>query len=178
MKMQQNSLAMKLLLQLDSAADIASTAFALQSEAMRWSPLGRYPNYKSAVYRLIKAQLIEAFTDKKNKGRKLLKLTPKGEIQILIAKSRFPQPQKWDGKWRVVFFDIPEDNKVERQQLRRLLLKNGFKKLQASVYICPWPLHREAIGYLKKTGLIGFIRFGRLDDLDDDSDIKKLFSLK
>ena len=88
-----------------------------------------------------------------------------------------PVKIKWDGKWRMVIFDIPEEASNERDQLRRLLLLNNFCKLQASVYISPHPINREAIDYLKETGLIKYIRFARIDELDDDKDLKKKFDL-
>jgi CRISPR-associated endonuclease Cas2 len=77
----------------------------------------------------------------------------------------------------MVIFDIPENASRERDQLRRLLLLNDFKKLQASVYISPYQINREAINYLKETGLIKYIRFARVDELDDDKDLKKKFNL-
>jgi hypothetical protein len=61
--------------------------------------------------------------------------------------------------------------------LRALLLKNNYYKLQDSVYINPYPLNREAIKYLKDTGLIEFIRIIRVDELDEDHDLKKRFGL-
>jgi DNA-binding transcriptional regulator PaaX len=76
----------------------------------------------------------------------------------------------------MVIFDIPQDASKERDQLRRLLLINDFCKLQASVYISPYPINREAIDYLKETGLIKYIRFARIDELDEDKDLKKKFN--
>ena len=74
-------------------------------------------------------------------------------------------------------FDIPKGTRGQRDKLRRLLKKADFFKLQASVYITPHPLNRDAVSYLKSTGLIGYIRMGRLEELDDDQDLKKHFKL-
>jgi phenylacetic acid degradation operon negative regulatory protein len=110
-------------------------------------------------------------------GERFLKLTQHGQIEALLAKARMARPQKWDGKWRVVVFDIPEDAKDKRSLLRGLLKRNGFLKLQASVYISPYPVNREAIRYLQETDLMNYIRIGRLEELDNDQDIKKKFGL-
>jgi DNA-binding transcriptional regulator PaaX len=110
-------------------------------------------------------------------GQKFLKLTKKGQIEALLAKARMPKPQKWDGKWRLVVFDIPEDAADKRVLLRSLLIKSGFIKLQASVYISPYPINREAIQYLEETKLIEYIRIGRLEELDNDKDLKRKFNL-
>ena len=66
----------------------------------------------------------------------------------------------------------------KRNLFRSLLYKNGFLKLQHSVYISPYPFNREAVKYLKKTGLISFIRMLKVEEMDDDKDLKKKFDLK
>lgn len=106
-----------------------------------------------------------------------MELTKKGELELLMARAWLNKPAVWDGKWRVIFFDIPENANTRRDKLRRLLIKNGFIKLQASIYISPYTLNRLAIDYLKNTGLIGYIRIGRLEELDDDRDLRKKFNL-
>ena len=111
------------------------------------------------------------------KGHKFLKLTKKGELKLLLQKASIVKTQKWDGKWRVAIFDIPENAKEQRQCLRRLLYENGFKKLQASVYINPYSLNQAAIDYLKSSGLMEFIRIMRVDKLDNDEELKKKFRL-
>ncbi|MCL5666362.1 MAG: CRISPR-associated endonuclease Cas2 [Patescibacteria group bacterium] len=113
-------------------------------------------------------------------GKRFISLTQKGQLEVLLAKAMvFPQSNKknWDGKWRLVIFDIPEDTKDKRDKLRRLLKQNNFVKLQASVFISPRPLSRDAVAYLKQSKLIEFIRFGRLDELDDDNILRKKFGL-
>lgn len=42
---------------------------------------------------------------------------------------------KWDGKWRIAIFDIPEENKRIRQTLRETLKVLEFWPLQKSVWI-------------------------------------------
>ncbi len=75
-------------------------------------------------------------------------------------------------------FDIPESSKSKRSLLRRLLKKNNFCKLQASVYINPYPLNREAVEYLKETGLIEYIRILKVEELDNDIELLKKYGLK
>src|SRR5689334_11532298 len=63
-------------------------------------------------------------------GKKFFKLTSEGELQNLFGKA-FVQKElgKWDGKWRLVIFDIPESSRDKRSQVRNLLKQNNFKKL-------------------------------------------------
>ena len=110
-------------------------------------------------------------------GKHFLQLTAKGELEILMQKAGIEKTKKWDGKWRLVVFDIPEDANSKRDLLRRLLKRNQFTKLQASVFISPYPLNREAVGYLKQSGLISYIRLLRVEEIDDDRALKKKFGL-
>ncbi|MEK7060586.1 MAG: CRISPR-associated endonuclease Cas2, partial [Patescibacteria group bacterium] len=48
------------------------------------------------------------------------------------------KPKRWDGKWRIVIFDIWERRRGVRDRLRNLLQKNGFVKVQNSVWVYPY----------------------------------------
>jgi hypothetical protein len=174
LKIRVNSFAGTFLGFLFAAEDLLIEAIA-KPYIWRQPPFNnRWKEQRSAIYRLIKSGLIEIVEDD---GKKYIKLTKTGEMQALILQSKMPVTSKWDGKWRMIIFDIPQDSSNERDLLRRLLLLNNFCKLQASVYISPDPINREAISYLKETGLIKYIRFARIDELDDDKDLKKKFNL-
>lgn len=166
----------ELLFWLSTLEDITSAFLMTPYEWKRRALFGKnYASYKSSVYQLKRRGLVNIIS---KDGKKFLKLTAKGGLEVLLAKAKISNPGKWDGKWRLVIFDIPEDAKNERGRLRDLLKKNNFYKLQASVYINPYSLNREAIAYLKQTGLIKFIRLLKVEELDDDKDLRKKFDLK
>ncbi len=131
-------------------------------------------DFTRAVWRMQKQKLLRVVKKGNNKS---LMLTQEGQLLILISKAKNIAVKAWDGIWRLIIFDIPEDFRDKRDQLRWLLKRNGFVKLQASVFISPYPLNREAIKYLKETKLISFIRILRVDEMDDDEDLKKKFNL-
>lgn len=54
----------------------------------------------------------------------------------------------WDGRWRLVLFDLPETHRKARLSLRRALKDNGFGWLQNSAWISPHPA-TELTGTLK-----------------------------
>lgn len=130
--------------------------------------------YRNSILSLKKQGLIKV---RSNQGIKFLELTRKGELKVLLSLGDLDKPAVWDGKWRLMIFDIPEDAKIQRNKLRKLLKQHQFFKLQASVYISPYPLNRQALDYLKSSGLIEFIRILRVDDMDYDLDLKKKFKL-
>jgi phenylacetic acid degradation operon negative regulatory protein len=49
----------------------------------------------------------------------------------------------WDGRWRLVIFDIPSGQNAEREWLRRYLRGRDFGCLQNSVWIAPDPMEEE-----------------------------------
>ncbi len=104
-------------------------------------------------------------------------LTREGELEKLFIKAKITKTCHWDGKWRIIIFDIPEDARDKRDQLRRLLKINNFLKLQASVFINPFPLNREAVLYLNESGLANYIRIIRVDEMDNDKELRKKFNL-
>ncbi|MCD8494942.1 MAG: hypothetical protein LRY41_01485 [Candidatus Pacebacteria bacterium] len=45
----------------------------------------------------------------------------------------------WDGRWRIVMLDVPEQDKEKRNALRYILKKAGFVCLKNAVWISPHP---------------------------------------
>lgn len=61
-------------------------------------------------------------------------------------------PQKWDGIWRVLIFDIPELTRAVRNLFRDKIQELGFYTLQKSVYVTPIVCEKEIteLAYLLK----------------------------
>ncbi|MEK7080626.1 MAG: CRISPR-associated endonuclease Cas2 [Patescibacteria group bacterium] len=85
----------------------------------------------------------------KNENDKFtIKLTEKGKRVvkgILFDNMKIEKPQKWDKKWRIVVFDIPERKvgKHQRNLFRAKLQSVGFYQMQKSVWVCPYPCEKE-----------------------------------
>ena len=75
-----------------------------------------------------------------------IELTKKGREQakkIGFNRLKISKPKKWDKKWRVVIFDIPEKKKIIRDALRRKIQELGFQELQKSVFVYPYSCFKE-----------------------------------
>jgi DNA-binding transcriptional ArsR family regulator len=59
----------------------------------------------------------------------------------------------WDGQWRIVLLDLPENRKSERESLRYLLKKAGFTCLKNSAWISPFPFEHLFMNIKKDLGL-------------------------
>jgi hypothetical protein len=98
---------------------------------------------KQSIWRLRRA----GFVAKKGSG---FYLTQKGkELASYILGRKTVLAKKWDKKYRVVIFDIPEKKKKTRDWLRQELLMLGYKKLQESVFIGKHPLPADLIKSIK-----------------------------
>ena len=109
-----------------------------------------------------------------------VKLTEKGRVRALNRQLENikNKKQKWDGKWRMVAFDIPEIYKKGRDALRQKLNKIGFHKLQESIFITPYDCKKEIEALVKFFRLEKYVRFGILDFIDNESHFKDFFKLK
>lgn len=105
----------------------------------------------NAVRRLVR----NGHLDKEGRGAKAVyRLTESGEKKVRERMSRFLlEPVVWDGKWRLVVFDIEETQRNTRDRLRRFLKSVGFRRLQRSIWITPFPLREILDEFLDKSGL-------------------------
>lgn len=115
-----------------------------------------------AVDNLVEKGLIEK---SETKG---LRLTPVGAgVRKSLTRAR---QEEWDGRWRVMFFDIPEVQRDIRDSLRSELKKLSFGLWQRSVWVTPFDISAELGAYLEKQSLSDTVqivvgeRFGGLDD--------------
>jgi phenylacetic acid degradation operon negative regulatory protein len=93
------------------------------------------------IARYLKQQKLVSVTENED-GSYQVSLSDKGKTRT--TKARFEQldvPRKnWDQKWRIIMFDIPEEHKTIRDYISRHLRMLGFKQLQRSVFIYPYPV--------------------------------------
>jgi phenylacetic acid degradation operon negative regulatory protein len=95
---------------------------------------------------LEKSQLIERHGERP--ADRVHKLTEAGRLLALGGCDPMARWKRhWDGRWRMVLFDLPQKKASERVRLRRSLAQRGFGYLQNSVWITPDPLtdEREAL---------------------------------
>ncbi|HEY4522380.1 MAG TPA: hypothetical protein VJH91_01960 [Candidatus Paceibacterota bacterium] len=109
-----------------------------------------------------------------------VRLTPKGERELRrlelndVAEQR---PRKWDGKWRVLIFDIPDRRKGLRDRVRQSLKMIGFEKLQGSVWAYPYNCE-DVVAMLKVDLRVGYdMQYLIVDSIENDTRLRTLFEL-
>lgn len=133
-----------------------------------------------AINRLCERGLIERIQTDNGTALQLTKDGVKLAISIDEEEKIFEirKPKKWDEKWRVVIFDIWERRRVVRDRLRLILRKNGFVKVQNSVWIYPYDCE-ELLVFLRTN-----LRLGRgilyivADEIEYDEKLRKHFKLQ
>jgi DNA-binding PadR family transcriptional regulator len=79
-------------------------------------------------------------------GCLVYKFTDKGKERIrkfVFDELSLKNLKRWDRKWRLVIFDIPERNRKARVSLREKLREMGFYQCQKSVWIHPFHCAEE-----------------------------------
>lgn len=114
-------------------------------------------------------------------GKCTVELTEQGKRKtkaIQLDSLSIPKPKTWDGKWRVVIFDIPEEKlRIGRDALRAKLQELGFLQLQKSVWVLPWPCENEILFLGELYNITPFINILTAEHIYDDIRLRKYFTL-
>jgi len=137
-------------------------------------------NFKRSVQKLSNEKLIEE--QRLADGSFKLILTKSGKQQakklsLLGSSINFQKPKRWDGKWRIVLFDIPEKDRVFRDILREHLRALNFFKLQQSVFVSPYPFEKSILELVALYSAESYVRVATAVAIDNEGKIKKHFSL-
>lgn len=116
----------------------------------------------------------------KNKG--YIELTELGQREFFRLEQemilRSGVLRRWDKRWRMIVFDIPERYRKTRDKLRITLRSYGFRQLQESVWIFPYDCE-DIIALLKADlGVAGSVLYAIVEKLENDSHLKREFGLK
>lgn len=117
--------------------------------------------YKYGIPELKKSSLSQALKRLREKGlidfvsddKLVYKLTDKGREKAVLTSLSSQYDEKWDGRWRLVIFDIPEKRKTARNLLRGNLKKWGFVQWQKSVWATKKNCTEVLRNFIKNVGI-------------------------
>ncbi|MBI2097366.1 MAG: CRISPR-associated endonuclease Cas2 [Candidatus Vogelbacteria bacterium] len=107
-------------------------------------------------------------------------LTEEGKKRALsfqIDKIEIKRPAKWNGKWSLVTYDIPEKKKPAREALREKLKELGFYEWQKSVFIYPFPCRDEIDFLIEFFEIRSHVRYAELSHPTNEAELKLHFEL-
>lgn len=107
---------------------------------------------------------------KESGGYMVYRLSKKGKEKIkklILDELKVKKPKKWDGKWRLVLFDIPETKRRGRNALRNKLVQLGFYQCQKSAWIYPFPCLEEIEFLKQQLGIKPFVKLFLVEEMTD-----------
>jgi len=148
----------------------------LKEVSREWKKINE-KELKQELRQLYRSKIIKR--KENSDGSRTITLTEKGRLKILtyhFEKMKIKR-ENWDGKWRVVAFDIPEKLKSGRNALRKKIKELGFYELQKSVWVFPYECKDEIDFIIEFFDLRKYVRFGILESIDNELHLKNIFKL-
>ena len=169
----------KLILESVKLAGILSISLVAPNVIKAMDKLGLISNKRqgeivsSLASRLAKKGLLEF-------NGKYYELTESGERrlrQVSLRGYKLPRQKRWDKKWRVIIFDIPEKKKNTRELMRKFFRTAGLIRLQDSVWVYPYDCE-DIIGLLKADFGVGKnTLYLIVDEIENDKYLREEFNL-
>ncbi len=134
---------------------------------------------KSVASRLVEQRLVR-FVERG--GKKYMEITATGrrtlekeqQLHALQMRAR----KRWDKRWRMIIFDIPEKYRRTRDKLRLTLRSLGFVQLQGSVWVYPYDCE-EIVALMKSELRVGAsVLYVIVEKIENDGALKKHFNLR
>lgn len=181
--MTSNSVRQKLLILLLSGISMGLTRspkqyYKIAKEIPKaFKRIDRHELYRS-VHEFKKARVVDY--KEKSDGSVEIILTEKGRRKALrykLDEIKIEKPSRWDKKWRIIIFDIPEKKKRAREALRFKLRELGFKELQKSVFVFPYECKDEINFVIEVFELRPYVKLIRADSITNEDELKLYFDL-
>ena len=116
----------------------------------------------------------------KNASGARIEVTEKGKRYLereALATLKPKRLSRWDRKWRIVMFDIPDAKKSARDAFAGTLKRFEFERLQKSVFISPYPCEEELQAVADYYGISEDIDIIIAESFGKEAQYKKLFKI-
>lgn len=124
------------------------------------------------------------FVTERRGRRSYYELTPKGRKLLEEGEERIHHPRwgrPWDGRWLMVAYSVPEEERKLRDRLRDRLLWLGFGSLGNGLWVSPHPVAEEVRQEADALGLSEYTEIFRADHLgfsDPDRLVSRCWDLQ
>ena len=136
---------------------------------------------RNQLFHLLRILKMGKFIDIKidEEGSKRVFISQKGMARVArlqLDELKILKPKRWDKKWRIVIFDVPESQRKLRDALRKRLKILGFIEFQKSVFAFPYSCEDEINILINYYNLRENVRYLE-SSLSYDADLRKFFQL-
>ena len=169
---------------------VALTGVALVATIAPAAPvaLAKLPSFKRArlryQYRTALGRLaaLGYIVFEKRDGKSYARITESGRKVLSFeqekAKLKNAKKKRWNRRWRVIIFDVPEKRRQTRDRLRNIMERTGFVRLQDSVWVFPYDCE-DFIALLKAELKIGSaVLYMVGEHIENDKHLRAHFGLK
>ena len=123
----------------------------------------------NSISKLIKYGMVE-----RNRKKKVYILTSEGKKFVAFVNQCFSAAnRKWDGRLRMVFYDIPMGKNSYRHWLNSSLRMFGYKQMQKSVFVGKHPLPESFIEDISAADLDPYIYMSTIREISNRKEIFK-----
>jgi len=150
----------------------------IQGVADEWRELTRQ-QIERAISSLYESRLVGV--KRNSDGSFTLTLNEKGRKKSLtynLETMQIPRTREWDGLWRIISFDIPEDIREARDSLRHHLLRLGFFELHQSTFVHAFECKNEIDYIVELCDLRQYVRFITATEIDVAVRLKRFFNIQ
>ncbi len=143
-----------------------------------WRNIDRDALWRS-IRTLYTAKLVERREN--SDGSVTLHLSDRGKKYALsyqLDEMKIKPMVRWDGKWRLVAFDIPEKRKKAREALRIRFRQIGLLEFQKSVFVHPYTCEDEIDFLIEFYEVRPYVRKILAHSIDNEMHLKQKFGLQ
>ncbi len=154
----------------------------------QWRIIKNLPKAWRSIDRVVLYRILHEFHNDRlvdfmieKDGTSTIVLTERGKKKVLrykIDEITIKVPTRWDGRWHIVMFDIPEKRKRAREALRNKLQELGFLQFQKSVWVVPYPCKDEIDFIIEVFEIRPHVQYLEVLSITNDSKLKLHFQLK
>lgn len=149
----------------------------LRQATKEWQKINQR-SLHNAIKRLYQSKLVDY---KENEdGTTSMILSENGKQKLLqchFDNMVIQRPSKWDGLWRIVIFDIPEELRQGRVALANKLKQLGFYPIQKSVFVFPYECKDEVDFVIEIFEMRPYTRYIIAKEIDVNLHLKQKFNI-
>lgn len=141
----------------------------------KWKKFNQW-RLKQVLKRMYDKKLVEIMETKDGQTVKISDIGKKKLLKYNLEEMTLSE-RHWDGKWRIIIYDIFTGKKQERELFRRTLKRMKFLQLQKSVYLTPFKCVDE-IEYLRQVCNVGKeVLILTVSEIENEKAYKEYFGL-
>lgn len=135
------------------------------------------PYLKRTLRRLQKQKFVEISEEQ---GMQVVKITEAGRRRVLrfaIDEIAVEKPKVWDGRWRIVSYDIPKKLESLRNVFREYLRAWGFYPFHESLFLHAYPCGKQVAFLREYLGISEYVRILQVSKIENDKVFRDFFEV-